>query len=77
MSDPSRKLRRRKCKGKKRFYYRSDAERAARSYERTSGDLMDWYYCRIDGGHWHIGHPRKSAYERIDAILKNTEKRYG
>jgi hypothetical protein len=77
MSDPSRRLRRRKCRGKKRFYSRYDANNARLAYERTFGELMDYYYCRYDGGHWHIGHSRKEAYDRIEAALRRSDKRYG
>lgn len=76
MSDPSRKLRRRKCRGKIKYFSRRDARIAAQSYERDFHEMMDAYYCR--DGHWHIGHSSVCYYfDKVDKEFKSGKKRYG
>lgn len=77
MSDPSHRLRRKRCKNKIRYYTKHDAITAARKYYYDFGHQMDVYYCTAtkekDGGHWHIGHDKWKAYDHIGETLKRAE----
>jgi hypothetical protein len=69
MSDPSRKLRRKACKTKVKFYSERDAGISCRTYRVKYGENLEPYHCKICGW-WHIGHSRDFSYQRIDAALK-------
>jgi hypothetical protein len=73
MSDPSRKLRKRKCKSKIKYESQHHALRAVEKMLVKTGHHMEVYYCYVDGGHWHIGHERRLAHQRLDDAMSNIE----
>lgn len=58
-----RRIRRKSCKGKRRYLSITEAARAAWSMQRraTPGEHISAYHCQFCGGH-HIGHtPHRQA----------------
>lgn len=78
MSDPSKRLRRRRCREKRRFYSEKDARLAAERLTRDTSEFINYYRCYMgDDTHWHVGHPKNDAYFELDHALEISKKRYG
>ena len=55
-----RAIRRRSCQGKKCFTTGEEAQIAAKTASWRTKQLILAYPCQF-GGHWHVGHPTRSA----------------